>query len=784
MRRRLARERTVVFMRGCLAAFLKVAAGLGLLIGPVAAVVASGERGEVEPPLPVTRLEGTITTVSEFLAYGPWEIPSRSSWHKAPAALPVAADGRMAWAELEKPPFNAAPRPTGDAVNGVDYTPFAGVANDWKGNHVMLLACKVVADAGECVVLDISNDDNADVYINGNYLGVVANWVLPRGGQFHAFPAMLEEGGNILVFKHVTANRASRFKVNIVRDGSRDFDAAWGPKEGLLARLVYSPERPREKPSVQWPPLLENMAVEAEVTDLFSGEVFQTQILRNGDALRLGGLENGGANGNAADDADNIKGAYTIRYKNAGGRGEEQFVVGDPRKLKEQMENRLNRLHASPKTQINAKALLRRLEILCEDGNYKLNDRKWQEKTAYTLCSLATLLGALERGVLDPARDAPGLHIRGFASSLDISTQHYRLYIPSSYQRGRKLPLLVIMPTSISASQRPFLESAFIANHRDAVRMGRVAERHGFGVLWPGYRNAPAGLPCEDAHLDEALKAVQEDYGLDLQRIHLYGACSGGIFAGNAVARWPGRFASIIYNKAIFTRVAESMQRLPKEEQEWARLMDPSEAVLQNAAISVFITNTEETQAGHGEIELSLAFMERAGKAGKGVTADMMPPRICDTAWDRVFQWAASCKQENPNEEISERHRLHGYSGPAAEVFATPRIIVQGTSGSMIESARIEKFIQCFQQYYAECFYGATCRVVKDTELSDADIVGHSLIVVGNPKANKMWEKLQEKSVIKTDDAGVSLGKHRWNGKLAYHLVLKNGSSPFIMGKV
>jgi hypothetical protein len=195
-----------------------------LPIAPVPAWAAQEDRRVDGTLLPVTRIEGPVTTVSEFLAYGPWEIPSRGSWHKAPAELPLA-DGRVLWAELEKPPFNAAPRLTGDATSGVDYAPFAA-ADDWKGSHVMLLACKVIAGERTLVVLDISNDDNADIYINGNYLGVTANWVMPQGGQFHAFPAWLEKGENILLFKHVTTSRAPRFKVNIVCDGSRDFDAA------------------------------------------------------------------------------------------------------------------------------------------------------------------------------------------------------------------------------------------------------------------------------------------------------------------------------------------------------------------------------------------------------------------------------------------------------------------------------------------------------------------------------------------------------------------------------
>jgi hypothetical protein len=65
-----------------------------------------------------------------------------------------------------------------------------------------------------------------DPYANGKYLGVVTNAIMPGGGRFHPIPAALKKGENILLFKLVATRNAPRFKVNIVRDGSRDFDTA------------------------------------------------------------------------------------------------------------------------------------------------------------------------------------------------------------------------------------------------------------------------------------------------------------------------------------------------------------------------------------------------------------------------------------------------------------------------------------------------------------------------------------------------------------------------------
>jgi hypothetical protein len=272
------------------AIFATVMLWIGFGVGGMAY---AGQHEDIASQLPVTVIDGPVTGISEFLAFGPWEIPSRGSWHKAPAELPVGADGSILWGQLGEPPFNAKLHLTGNANNGIDYSRYAGTVNDWKGDCVMLLACKVIAPERALVVFDISNDDNVEVHVNGKYLGVAGNWVLPQGGQFHAFPVMLEKGEITLVFKHVTSNRTPRFKVNVVCDGSREFDAAWGPKEGLLTRLVYMPDRPQEKPSVQWPSLLGHMAVQAEVTDVFSDKTLQMQILRNGDLLQLDEDEGG-----------------------------------------------------------------------------------------------------------------------------------------------------------------------------------------------------------------------------------------------------------------------------------------------------------------------------------------------------------------------------------------------------------------------------------------------------------------------------------------------------------
>jgi hypothetical protein len=105
-------------------------------------------------------------------------------------------------------------------------------------------------------------------------------------------------------------------------------------------------------------------------------------------------------------------------------------------------------------------------------------------KVLYTLGTLISLVHQKQTSIKELFQHIPGLHIRGFSSDYDKSIQYYRLYIPTTYVANKSLPLLLILPTSISARDKPFIESPFLSNHRNAVEICKYAEKYGFGVIF------------------------------------------------------------------------------------------------------------------------------------------------------------------------------------------------------------------------------------------------------------------------------------------------------------
>jgi len=715
--------------------------------------------------IPKTVVSDTTTTLQGFLAFGPWAIESRADWHKLPDGLKIEGNMELLPNELASGPLHAGPKIISDGGAGIDFSKFNDQSNGWAGDTVMLFLCNLTSEKQKLVILNISNDDNIDVFLNGKYLGVVGKWLMPHGEQYHPFPIMLAKGENFLALKILSSNRIPRLKIDVVSDGSCDFNAAWGEREGLLTRLVYTKGISQKKPAVQWSPLLDHLAVQASVFDSFTGKAVRDEELHSKDLIFSKDKK-----------ADPPEGVYLIKYESATGSGEERFVVGDPEELTEKYEALLEKINPDEKGRINAGALIERMKILYDPDNYNPNNINWEEKVAYALYSLSSLLGQMSSGVENPARDSKGLYIRGFQSEIDGSTQYYRLFVPRSHKDGEKLPLLIIFPTSISATKNPFIASAFIAAHHDAVNMSRVAEKYGLALLWPGYRNAPEGLPCENAYLNEVLQAVGKDYYLDEKKISLYAVCSGGIFAGNAVAAWPERFASIIYNRAIFSRLASDdyMDEVSKEKREWLQGTDPEKAVLENGSISIFATNTEIAEEGHGEAALTDEFIKNAKSHNRGITVDLSTPPPDETPWDRVFRCATSVTLAAPSDKPKDVSEALGYSGPMSEIFSTPVAIIQGTDGTKYENDEIEAACSRIQDLYASKFYSSKINICKDIDFNQQDFSNYSVILVGNSKTNKAWEQFEVKTALRAFSDHVTLNKQTWPGRCFYQAIFRN----------
>lgn len=179
---------------------------------------------------------------------------------------------------------------------------------------------------------------------------------------------------------------------------------------------------------------------------------------------------------------------------------------------------------------------VRRLEALREQGVGNL-ERASDEVIEY-LGWLHEL--RVRRWSDDAFRDRLGGHVRAYWSSIDDSPQYYALYVPSSYQRGRPVPLVVSFhgydPANVDYAAR---------NRPVGAQMRQLAERYGYVVLEPfGRGNAfYRGIGQDDVF--RAIEEVCRDTDIDRDRIYLMGYSMGGSGTWNIGTACPDRFAAL-----------------------------------------------------------------------------------------------------------------------------------------------------------------------------------------------------------------------------------------------
>ena len=137
----------------------------------------------------------------------------------------------------------------------------------------------------------------------------------------------------------------------------------------------------------------------------------------------------------------------------------------------------------------------------------------------------------------------------------------YRLFVPSQWHPGARLPLLVTLRAGTSVNN----------NYREPNSLVTTAEQRGYLVVTPmGYRplrqpyygstypiarpNAPApaegwtSLEDERAEQDvlNVIDLVSEEYGVDASRVYLHGQNPSGSAALHLGAKYPDRFRGLV----------------------------------------------------------------------------------------------------------------------------------------------------------------------------------------------------------------------------------------------
>lgn len=153
----------------------------------------------------------------------------------------------------------------------------------------------------------------------------------------------------------------------------------------------------------------------------------------------------------------------------------------------------------------------------------------------------------------------------------------YRLFVPSRWTPGTKLPLLVTLRAGTSVN------NSYRSNNDFVVQ----AERRGYLVVTPmGYRSLPqpyygsayriarpgaaepaAGwTPLENARAEQdvlnVIDLVSEEYNVDTARVYLHGQNPSGSGALHLGAKYPDRFAALVISSAPIVFDAYPWDRL------------------------------------------------------------------------------------------------------------------------------------------------------------------------------------------------------------------------------
>ena len=689
---------------------------------------------------PLLKLDGKTVEISKYQYLGSWLPPGRNV---------RAVDDWRYWRDTVRLRFKETPGTfhidsnttkltgserrllTPDAEPGV----FEKV--NWQGNPVSLFAFRALSSRKQVAVAEIDTSDHIALYINGKLAQEMSGADNVELGSKVLFPVDLEAGENFFVMGMISNGGHPCLRMSLVLDQSRDFQAAWNISWGFLNKQIYNRTgNSFETPAVRWDSHFDKMTVGAEVCDALTGKILiKKEALRNGNVVRDGGKVLG-------------EGIYRISYRSNYSQQEtasEYFLMGSPREAYNAVRDLLEGLSWSSTEQLNIEAQLRRSEILLSQSNYDPQNAQWREKVLHALGRLAEFVHLKTQKGGDVFKDLPGVQFRGFISKIDNSKQFYRLYVPVSYTAQKPLPLILVLPTTIVSKERPFLESPNVAHHRQATELSKFAEKRGYGILWPGYRNATVGWSYESVRAEEALEDVEKNYNIDAARISLYGICAGGYYAGRLATIYPNRFAAIVYDRAIFDRHTGTSGGQSDSMNDWIRATNPSDKVVANPNLKIFVLHDGTKIVGHGEIELTNQFLASALPKRADIKYILGQRRIGASLWDLIFDFLADCKNAHPDRIKADVSGDSGYAGPISEVFATPYIVVEGTHVNKEEANFMDIAIKNLQAQHQAQFYDSEFVLKKDTDITDEDIGKYSLVLVGNAESNAVWGRLAAK---------------------------------------
>lgn len=448
------------------------------------------------------------------------------------------------------------------------------------------------------------------------------------------------------------------------------------------------------------------------------------------------------------------EGLYTMDLKIGGASFQENIFVGNPENAMRELAAALGKPADDKASAGDRQVLKRRLEILSEAKNQVPESRDWRSRVVFTLREAHRVLSECDGATIQPE----GLHLRGFVSEIDGETQGYRIFIPHQ-ETEKPIGLAVLVPTATSAD-RPFIESLFTARQIEAERWASLAQEAGIGILWMGYHCQAYGNPIDFAHFDEVFTDVIHHYKIDPTKVYLMATCRAGMTATMVAMHWPRRFAGLGLVDPIIHR-----NRNRSDEPDWVQAYEAYRSWLNEQEPFRHLTDLRSTplliihdgtEAGHGTLKEAKEFHDAVcSEEGTATLVTMRRSVLHLESWEKVMAWLSQQRREVPSANpIALTARSEG---PVSAAFSEPFYVVEPTQFTTSEEAEgAQALTDQFMRLWKVSCYGQ-CRRIKDTAVSDYIRARYNLVLLGNPRGNKEWARIQSRLPVNLEKAGANI---------------------------